>query len=126
MEKPGGVTVSLLRGAGQPLPALWVSVSTDRTFNWIPGVSYNARALLRPLPIVGAPLPSLSPVERSSLKNMAIGQPPAPVDPTERARRDRNLQTMLDRLFIAFTRCDACQVLAVPIQAGRMDDKKRD
>jgi hypothetical protein len=83
-EKPGGVTVSLLRGAGQPLPALWVSVSTDRNFNRIPGVSYNAHALLRPLPIVGGPLPSLSPVERSFLKKMAIGQPPAPVDPTER------------------------------------------
>jgi len=33
---------------------------------------------------------------------------------------------MLDRLLITFTRCDACQVLAVPIQAAWMDDKDRD
>ena len=61
------------------------------------------------------------------LKKMALGQPSAPVDPTERPPAEtRNLQTMLDRLLITFTRCDACQVLAVPIQAAWMDDKDRD
>jgi hypothetical protein len=33
---------------------------------------------------------------------------------------------MLDRLSIAFTRCVACQVLAVLIQVGWMDNKERD
>jgi hypothetical protein len=33
---------------------------------------------------------------------------------------------MFDRLFITVAHWDACQVLAVPIQAGWMDDKKRD
>jgi hypothetical protein len=33
---------------------------------------------------------------------------------------------MLDRMLITFIRCDGCQVLAVPIQAAWMDDKKSD